>query len=193
MENKNIFISGVGGQGVILASKVLCNMALNAGLDVKQSEVHGMAQRGGSVQSQVLFGEKVYSPLIKKNGADFLLAFELIESARYIDYLKEGHTVIVNKQIIVPTTVTSGLADYPSFEDVDAALKKKTGKIIYVDADKIAQKLGNMRVVNIILIGVLAKNFPEIEKEKWIEAIKTSVKPKFVELNMKAFEAGYSL
>ncbi len=185
---KNIMIVGVGGQGSLLASKLLGRLLLDAGFDVKVSEVHGMSQRGGSVVTYVRFGEKVYSPIIDKGEADYIVSFELLEAARYVEYLKPEGKIVVNTQTIDPMPVITGAMEYP-----ENLVEKMQAKGIYVDAMdclKLANEAGSSKAVNLVLMGKLSKYFDEIPEEKWIEAIKVCVPPKFVELNLKAFELG---
>ena len=183
----NILIAGVGGQGVLLVSEILSEACLRSGYDVKKSEVHGMAQRGGSVTSHVRFGEQVHSPLIEKGQADVLVSFEELEALRWIAFLKPGGAVVVNAQRIAPMTVSSGVASYP--EDVLEQLRERTSRIVAVDGIGIAQKVGNPRVVNIVLLGALSKHL-HIEENIWRETISARVPPKTIEMNLKAFEAG---
>ncbi len=182
---KSILIVGVGGQGTLLASRIIGNLFISLGMDVKMSEVHGMAQRGGSVVTHVRCGEHVSSPLAENGGADYILAFEGLEALRNAHFLKEDGVMIINSQSIFPMPVILGKAEYP-----DKTLSGKNIK--YMDALSIAEELGNIKTVNVILIGALAKVMDNIEKGKWIEAIKTTVKPRFVDINLKAFEAGYN-
>ena len=177
METKNVMIVGVGGQGSLLASKLLGALLVAEGYDVKVSEVHGMSQRGGSVVTYVRFGDKVYSPVIAKGEADFIVSFEKIEAARYAS------------QMIDPMPVITGAAQYP--ENVLDELRDKGVFVDEIDALSLAQQAGNAKSVNIVLMGRLAKYF-SIDKEKWIEAIRSTVKPQFVDVNLKAFELGYS-
>lgn len=189
MQKLNIMLVGVGGQGTLLASRVLGSVALKESFDVKVSEVHGMSQRGGSVVTYVKFGKKVYSPLIEKSEADVILAFEQLEALRWSEFLKDGGRMIINTQKIDPMPVIIGKAKYP--QDI---VKKITGhypNTIAIDALKIAKDCGSIRAVNIVLIGVLAKS-SDIKKEVWIEAIKEVVPGKLLDVNLKAFEAGYS-
>ncbi len=184
---KNIMIVGVGGQGSLLASKLLGNLLAAEGYDVKVSEVHGMSQRGGSVVTYVRYGEKVYSPIIDKGEADFIVSFEKIEAARYASYLKKDGKIIVNTQEIEPMPVITGAAEYP----VDA-LERLAASGISVDAiDALtpAIEAGSSKAVNIVLMGRLSKYMPYSE-EKWIDAINRSVNPKFVDMNLKAFALG---
>ena len=188
-DTTNIVICGVGGQGIILASNVLCYVAFLEGLDVKKSEVHGMAQRGGSVITHVRFGEKIYSPLIEQGKGDIILSFEKLEALRYIHYLKKNGIVIVNDREIPPMSVLTGTVFYPV--NIERKLKK-SGKTFFIDAAKIALELGNIRAVNIILLGVLSK-FLKFKKESWEKAIKENVKEKFAELNIAAFDRGKNI
>lgn len=186
MNTKNIVICGVGGQGIILASNVLCTAAFAEGNDVKKSEVHGMAQRGGSVITHVRFGKKVHSPLIEQDTADLILAFEKLEALRYLNYVKPEGMIIVNDREIPPMSVLVGAAEYP--QDIDRKLRRR-GRTLFVDADERALELGNIRTANIILLGVLSQ-FMDFEKTSWDHAIKENVKAKYVDLNIVAFEKG---
>ncbi len=185
----NIMIVGVGGQGTLLASRILGNTVISEGYDVKVSEVHGMSQRGGSVVTYVKFDKKVYSPIIDKGEADIILAFEMLEAYRAMPYLKKGGKMIVNNQKIDPMPVITGAMQYP-----DEILEKMSKKIdvISVDALKLALEAGNMKAVNVVLIGLIAKN-TDIAYETWVETIKTTVPEKFLDANLKAFELGYKL
>ena len=186
---KNIMIVGVGGQGTLLASRILGNTVINEGYDVKVSEVHGMSQRGGSVVTYVKYGDKVYSPIIDRGEADIILAFEKLEAYRALPYLKKGGQIIVNTQSIDPMPVITGAASYPEgIEDKIAAKADLTA----VDALSLAKEAGNIKAVNVVLIGIMAKN-TDIPYEKWIETIKATVPPKFIDVNLKAFELGYNL
>ena len=181
-------IVGVGGQGTLLASRLLGNAMVAAGHDVKVSEVHGMSQRGGSVETYVRYGEKVYSPVIEKGGADYILAFEQLEAARYLPYLKKGGAIIVNTQRIDPMPVVAGNAVYP--EGLIEKLQEKEAKIVAVDALSLAEQAGSSKAVNVVLIGVMAKHM-ELSKEEWLKTIEATVPQKFIEMNKKAFELGY--
>ena len=183
----NIVLSGVGGQGVLLASDIIVEVAVNFGFDAKKSEVHGMAQRGGSVVSQVRYGNKIYSPLIKKGSADIILAFEKLESIRYLDYIKPDGFVIFNNQQITPLTVFTSKIEYP--QNIELLCKKKTQHVVPVNALEIAEKLGNLRVLNTIMLGVIS-NFIEFEPENWLKVISGRVPAKTVALNKQAFEQG---
>lgn len=187
METKNIMIVGVGGQGSLLASKLLGRLLLTKGYDIKVSEVHGMSQRGGSVVTYVRFGDKVYSPIIDEGEADFIVSFELLEAARYTGFLKPGGKIITNTQQINPMPVITGAAEYP------AELEKKIASlgidITAVDALALAEQAGSAKAVNIVLMGVLSAYF-DFTAEEWNAAIKASVPEKFLELNKKAFALG---
>ena len=188
MQTKNVMIVGVGGQGSLLASKLLGKLLTQEGFDVKVSEVHGMSQRGGSVVTYVRFGDKVYSPVISKGEADFIVSFEKIEAARYIRDLKKGGTVIVNTQQIDPMPVIIGNTTYPA-----AILEEMTQKGVHVDAIDaltLAGEAGSAKACNIVLMGRLAKYF-DIPYEKWEAAIEKCVKPAFIDINKKAFALGY--
>ncbi|MBE7020583.1 MAG: indolepyruvate oxidoreductase subunit beta [Ruminococcaceae bacterium] len=186
---KNIMIVGVGGQGTLLASRILGNTVIEEGYDVKVSEVHGMSQRGGSVVTYVKYGEKVYSPIIDRGEADIILAFELLEAYRALPYLKKGGKLIVNTQSIDPMPVITGMAEYP--KDI---VKKLSAVVdtLPIDALKLAKEAGNMKAVNVVLIGVMAKS-TDIPYENWIEIIKKTVPEKFLDVNLKAFDAGYNI
>ncbi|MDO4474821.1 MAG: indolepyruvate oxidoreductase subunit beta [Eubacteriales bacterium] len=184
---KNIMIVGVGGQGSLLASKLLGHLLLTEGYDVKVSEVHGMSQRGGSVVTYVRFGEKVYSPIIDKGEADFIVSFEQLEAARYLPCLKKGGRIVTNSQKIDPMPVITGAAQYP--EDLLGKLKEANVQVDAMDCVSLAQEAGNVKAVNIVLMGRLS-NYFDIPLEKWEKAIEACVPAKFVELNKKAFELG---
>ncbi len=189
MKDLNILIVGVGGQGTLLASVLLGKIALEEGFDVKLAEVHGMAQRGGSVVTHVRISEtQVRSPLIEEGGADVIVAFEELEAYRWISYLKKDGSIFVNTQQIKPMPVIMGTAEYP--EDVAGFLRANANKVICLDALDIAIKCGNQKAVNTVLLGAMAKELP-FPKETWIKQIESTVKPKFVELNKLAFEQGY--
>ena len=186
---KSIMIVGVGGQGSLLASKLMGRLLLNEGYDVKVSEVHGMSQRGGSVVTYVKYGDKVHSPVIEIGEADYIISFEKIEAARWVKYLKPDGKIIVNAQEIDPMPVITGVAEYPS--EVLEEIKDKGIFVDKIDALTLAEKAGSSKAVNIVLMGRLAKYF-DIEYNKWVEAIEQVVAPKFVEMNKIAFESGYS-
>lgn len=188
METKSIMIVGVGGQGTLLASRILGNAVISEGFDVKVSEVHGMSQRGGSVVTYVRYGDKVHSPVIDKGGADIILAFELLEAQRALPYLKKGGKIIVNTQRIDPMPVIIGACEYPA--GIENKLKE-IADTTAVDALALAKEAGNIKAVNVVLIGVMAKN-TDIPYEVWIETIKNTVPEKFLEVNLKAFNSGYN-
>ena len=186
---KSVMIVGVGGQGSLLASKLLGRLLVDEGYDVKVSEVHGMSQRGGSVVTYVRYGERVYSPIITEGEADIIISFEKLEAARYARYLKADGTIVVNTQEIDPMPVIIGAAQYPT--DVLDELTAKGVKVEALDALSLAIKAGSPKAVNIVLMGKAAEKFG-IPKEKWITAIENTVAPKFVEMNKIAFELGYN-
>ena len=188
METKSIMIVGVGGQGTLLASRIIGNTVIAEGYDVKVSEVHGMSQRGGSVVTYVRYGEKVWSPVIDKGGADMILAFEPLEAMRALPYLKKGGKLIVNTQQIDPMPVITGAREYPA--NLCDTLRAQADATV-IDAAKLATEAGTIKAVNVVLIGVTAKN-SGIEKEKWLSAIRSTVPPKFLDVNLKAFELGYA-
>ena len=187
METKNIMIVGVGGQGSLLASKLLGRLFLTKGYDVKVSEVHGMSQRGGSVVTYVRFGEKVYSPVIDKGEADFIVSFELLEAARWTEYLKKDGKIVAATQKINPMPVIIGAATYP--EALEEKICAAGIELDAFDALKIAEEAGSAKAVNIALMGRLSKYF-DFTVEEWMKAIEDSVPPKFLELNKKAFLLG---
>ena len=187
METKNIMIVGVGGQGSLLASKLLGRLLLTRGYDIKVSEVHGMSQRGGSVVTYVRFGDKVYSPVIDKGQADYIVSFELLEAARWTEYLKPDGKIIVNTQQINPMPVIIGAAEYP--QGLVGKMVAAGLQVDAFDALTLAEQAGSPKAVNIVLMGYLSKNFDFTEVE-WMEAIEQSVPAKFLELNKAAFTLG---
>jgi indolepyruvate ferredoxin oxidoreductase beta subunit len=188
-EVRNILLVGVGGQGTILASKILSEALLNAGYDVKMSEVHGMSQRGGSVSTQIRFGEKVYSPIVGAGEADVIVSFEKMEALRWVGYLKPGGRMVINDFEIPSAPILMGQAEYPAAIEEKLAAKVD---ILMVKAADIAKGLGNARVMNIVLLGALVKAM-QIEGIDWDKVIQGSVKKGFEELNVRAFHAGYDL
>ena len=184
---KNIMIVGVGGQGTLLASRILGSVLMGQGYDVKMSEVHGMSQRGGSVVTYVKFGEKVYSPLVDLGEADYIIAFERLEGARWISYLKEGGTLILNDRRISPMPVITGAMEYPG--EIVEKLRGKGAKVLACDALSMANEAGNAKSVNVVMIGILSA-LTEFPEEVWQAALTECVKPKFLELNKKAFSFG---
>jgi len=186
---KNIMIVGVGGQGTLLASKILGSVLLDKGYDVKVSEVHGMSQRGGSVVTYVRYGEQVFSPVICEGEAELLLSFEQLETARWLPFLKKGGKIMVNRQVINPMPVITGAAAYP--EGLFEKIRGKGVDLIEIDALSLALQAGNSKAVNVVLLGLLASKM-DIEKESFIKALHENVPPKFIDLNLKAFELGFS-
>ena len=189
METKSIMIVGVGGQGTLLSSRLLGAVLTAKGYDVKVSEVHGMSQRGGSVVTYVKYGDEVYSPIIEKGEADYILSFEQLEAARWLPYLKESGKLIVNTQKIDPMPVVIGAAEYP--QAVVEAIAATGADITSIDALSLAVEAGSSKAVNVVLMGVLAAK-TDIAYETWVEAVKATVPEKFLELNLKAFDMGYN-
>lgn len=183
----NLFLCGVGGQGILLASEIISSACMNAGFDVKQSEVHGMAQRGGSVISHIRFGKKVYSPLIEPGDADFVVSFEMLEALRYLPYMNKETKVIVNTQKILPAPVAIGMDTYPS-EVVDQLRQRKLS-IFPVDAFDIAQAIGETRAVNMVLVGALSA-FLSLEESAFMQAIERRIPEKIRKVNIEAFLKG---
>jgi indolepyruvate ferredoxin oxidoreductase beta subunit len=183
----NIVLAGVGGQGILLASEIIARAAMAAGHDVKTNEVHGMAQRGGSVIAQIRYGPKVHSPLIPAGSAQVLGALERIEALRCLDYLAPGGLAVVSSQTVIPLTVSSGTASYPA--DAEARIRKTFPRLIYLDAVALASALGNVRASNAVVLGALSTGL-DLPAAAWQEAIRGSVKEKFLEVNRQAFAAG---
>ena len=186
----SVMIAGVGGQGTVLASKILGLAAMKAGLDVKQSEIHGMSQRGGSVVTHVRFGDKVHSPLVTKGNADVIMAFEELEALRYLPYLKKTGSIIVNTQKMLPMPVITGAAQYP--EEPPKEMADLGAKVIAVDASGLGLSLGDARAANVVLLGVLAGALPFAD-QIWQEAIRESIRPNLVAMNLEAFQAGRAI
>ena len=187
VQTKSVMIVGVGGQGSLLASRVLGQTLQNEGYDVRVSEVHGMSQRGGSVVTYVRYGERVYSPIVCEGEADYIVSFEKIEAARYANCLKDRGTIVVNTQEIDPMPVITGQAEYPS--DALEKLRELGAKVDDIDAFSLAVEAGSTKAVNIVLMGRLSK-YMDIDEEKWLTAIEQTVKPRFLEANRKAFLLG---
>lgn len=187
MQTQNIMIVGVGGQGTLLASKLLGKLLLGKGYDVKVSEVHGMSQRGGSVVTYVRYGEKVYSPVIDKGEADVIVSFEMLEAARWAEYLKPDGVIITNTQQVNPMPVITGAQAYP--ENLESKIKDLGIKLDALDALSLAEEVGSAKAVNIVLMGRLSKLF-DFTVDEWLTAIEQSVPEKFLELNKKAFALG---
>jgi indolepyruvate ferredoxin oxidoreductase, beta subunit len=197
LESVNFLLAGVGGQGTILAADVLVNVGMSAGYQVKQAEVHGMSQRGGSVTSHVRWGEVVYSPMAGAGEIDVYLAFEKVEALRNLNQLRPGALALINMQAIEPITVTSGGQSYPDDDALRAAVAQATGHAAYVDGAAIAAALGNVRAANVVLLGALSALMergglggPALTPAIWLEVIEARVPAKHVELNRRAFQAG---
>lgn len=189
-ETVNLIFSGVGGQGVLLATELICGAALQAGMDVKKSEIHGMAQRGGSVVSHVRYGEKVYSPIIEKGTADVVVSFELLEAARYLEFLRPGGMVIVNDLRLAPMPVLTGKAEYPT--DLDQRLADKAQKVYKLPAQDVANRIGNKNVVNVVILGALSKLL-EFDEAHWKDVLEKRVPERFLDVNRVAFKEGRDL
>ncbi len=189
MSTKSIMIVGVGGQGTLLASRILGNLAIQKGYDVKVSEVHGMSQRGGSVVTYVKYGEQVHSPVICQGEADIIISFEELEALRWLPYLKKGGKLITNVQQIMPMPVIIGAAEYP--QDILETLKKEEVDLVSVNALEIAESILNSKVTNVVLLGVLAK-YLEFDQQDWVDAVLSTVPEKFKEANETAFLQGYN-
>ena len=189
MITKNIMIVGVGGQGTLLTSRILGNLAIGGGYDVKLSEVHGMAQRGGSVVTFVRYGEEVAEPIVEEGQADVLIAFEKLEALRYLHFLKEDGVIVVNDWRIDPITVVTGAAQYP-----DGVIESlcKARKTVVVEATRTAIEMGAPKAFNVIVLGAAAR-YVGFRREDWLQVIEATVPPKTMEVNRKAFEAGYSM
>ena len=185
----NFLITGVGGQGTILASDIMAAVGLAAGYDVKKSDILGLAVRGGAVVGHVRWGEQVHSPIVPEGRVDYLLAFEILECLRWLNQVRPEGTVLVNQQEIHPVTVSSGFATYPEKETVDKALQAATSNVYHVPGLDIAQKLGNTRVLNVVLLGTLSALLP-VEPEIWENVLKERVPSRFIDLNLKAFRQG---
>ncbi|NCC62648.1 MAG: indolepyruvate oxidoreductase subunit beta [Verrucomicrobiae bacterium] len=183
----SVFLTGVGGQGILLASEIISNAAMLSGFDVKTNEVHGMAQRGGTVTALVRYGPKVYSPLICEGDARVLCAFEMAEAIRAAHYLAPGGLAVVNQYRIIPVTVSSGSAIYP--EDIKETLRKRFPRLCYFDATQKAIEAGTEKAANVVLLGATSVGL-DLPEETWLEAIRKTVKPKFLDVNLKAFTAG---
>lgn len=189
MKTKNILLVGVGGQGTILAGTLLTRGLIEAGFDVKMSEIHGMSQRGGSVSTFVRYGDKVYSPVVEKGTCDMIVAFEKLEAVRFMPYLHKDAELVVNDFTIMPSSVLCGLASYP--DNLDEILTQHAN-LTMIDAGKIARELGNEKVMNVILLATIVKKMG-LDKEHFREIIRTNVKKAFVEMNLEAFARGLAL
>ena len=189
MDKADFLLAGVGGQGVLTASDIIAELGMAIGLDAKKSEVHGFSQRGGVVESHVRWGKKVGAPLGERGRIDYLLAFELMESARWIEYLKPGGVVIVNRQRILPMSATVGDALYPMDETIDSALHKITDRVVYVEGLEIAKSFGNKNLANTVMLGALAHEL-DVDPETWLDVIVKRVPSKYIEQNKQAFWKG---
>ena len=187
MKTKNVMIVGVGGQGSLLASKLLGHLLMSQGYDVKVSEVHGMSQRGGSVVTYVRYGDAVYSPVIDKGEADYIVSFEALEAARWMAYLKEGGVIVTNTQQIDPMPVITGAMKYP--EDVIGKMKAAGINVDALDCLKLAEEAGSSKAVNVVLLGRLSHHF-DIDDAAWMASLEAIVPSRFLEMNKKAFELG---
>ena len=188
----DILMAGVGGQGTILASNILADVGLELGYHVKKSEVHGMAQRGGTVESHVRWGDKVFAPLVEQGHADYLIGFEMLETARWPHYINEGAVVVVNRYRIPPPTVNLGKAKYPTEQEIESILTSAGGRVIWIDGTQIATDLGNPAMIGVVLLGALSGLLGG-EADTWLKVIQRLVPEKFLEMNKKAFQAGRDL
>jgi indolepyruvate ferredoxin oxidoreductase beta subunit len=193
MSNINFILAGVGGQGTLLASNVVAHVGAEAGFDVKKAEVHGMAQRGGSVNSHVRWGDKIFSPLIGRGEVDYLVVFEKLEALRYLDMLRPGGTVLVGEMRIPPLTVSSGNDVYPDDERVQRMIGARTDKYHLVPSIQLAEEAGNARAHNVVVLGVLSCLVDGVPGEAWRQVISRWVPKRYVDVNMSAFEAGRRL
>jgi len=189
-KGKSLLLAGVGGQGILLASDIICRVMMEKGYDVKKSEVHGMAQRGGCVTSHVRYGKKVYSPLARKGDIDVIVAFEKLESLRYLDYLKTGGMVLVNNEEIYPPSVNLGEADYP--KEIFESLQRQVGKdrVKVIPGLELAAQSGNRRAVNTVMLGAISRFIPEISPEDWKKVLAENLPEKIIKANLKAFDLG---
>jgi indolepyruvate ferredoxin oxidoreductase beta subunit len=188
---KRVMLAGVGGQGILLASRILCAGLIKAGYDVKSSEVHGMAQRGGSVVTQLSYGERVYSPLVGAGAVDLLITLEKLEALRYVHFLKRNGALLMNAREIPSLPVLTGAVDYP--QDIEERLSKYPISLHTIDADGAADKLGNLRVMNVVLLGAMVKLAGLEGLVDWPSIVAEAVKPAYRQVNLKAFAAGASL
>ena len=189
MKTINILIVGVGGQGVIMASDLLAKIGIKEGLDVKKSEIHGMAQRGGSVESHVRIGDKVLAPLIPKGAADFMISVEQVEALRHLDDISKDSTILVSTFRAIPPSVTVGGETYPETDKIEAELKRHSNHVAMIDVPSLMRKVGNPRVANIILLGAMSVFMP-FSAAKWLEVIEESMPAKILEINKTAFSVG---
>jgi indolepyruvate ferredoxin oxidoreductase, beta subunit len=190
MKKIDILLTGVGGQGIILASDIICEAALAAGYDTKKTDALGMAQRGGSVVSHVRIGQKVWSPLIKEGTVDIIVAFEKLEGARWCNYLRPDGVAIINNQAIPPLSVNTGIDKYPSDDEIAGAMSQQTEKVPFVDGFKTARELGDSRALNAYLLGCLSQLVPFIKVKVWKDKLRERVPAKALEINLAAFDRG---
>ena len=188
-ETKSIVLVGVGGQGILLASEILAQAAMLEGYDVKTNEVHGMAQRGGSVMAQIRYGKDVKSPLVARNGAHILGSLEKVEALRFCDYIRPEGLAVVSTQAIMPVTVSTNAASYPTDAQAEDRLRRAFPRLVYIDATKIADNLGDIRAANIVILGAISKGL-DLPLAAWEKAISLCVKERFLETNRRAFAAG---
>ena len=189
LDTRNFLFVGVGGQGILTASDITAEVGLAVGLNAKKSEIHGFSQRGGVVESHVRWGERIGSPMGEIGAIDYLVSFEILEAARFVSSLKPGGIVITNTQKLIPMSVSSGGFAYPSEKEIEASLKSRTDSVLFVDALQIAQRLGNMRLVNTIVLGALS-TYLEVDSTIWLNVIERRVPPKYAALNRQAFREG---
>jgi len=190
MKTINFFLTGVGGQGTLLASNVLAQVGVRAGFDVKKAEVHGMAQRGGSVSSQIRWGEEIHSPLITEGEVDYLAAFEKLEALRYLEMLRPGSTALVGEMAIPPLSVSSGDDVYPDDEQVQRVIGAVTDDIHFVPSLRLAERAGNVRAHNVVVLGALSNFIEQVPAETWLEVITGWVPKRYIDVNKQAFQMG---
>ena len=190
MRNLNFLLVGVGGQGTLLASNVVAHTGVSAGFDVKKAEVHGMAQRGGSVSSHTRWGDIIRSPLIGRGEVDYLVSFERLEALRYVEMLRPGGTALIGEMRISPLSVSSGSDVYPDDEQVRAIVSEVTDRLVFVPSISLAEKVGNVRAHNIVVLGALSTFIDEVSPETWLQVIAEWVPQRFIEVNRQAFEVG---
>jgi indolepyruvate ferredoxin oxidoreductase beta subunit len=190
MKDTSFLLTGVGGQGTLLASNVLARTGVRAGYDVKKAEVHGMAQRGGSVSSQIRWGNKIYSPLIAQGEVDYLVALEKLETLRYVDMLRPGGTVIIGDMRIPPLSVSSGSDAYPDDEQIRRTVEQVAGEVCFVPSTRLAKEAGNVRAHNIVVLGALSSYLDDVASTIWQEVIAQWVPARYVQVNLQAFQMG---
>lgn len=190
MKDRSFLLTGVGGQGTLLASNVLARTGVRAGFDVKKAEVHGMAQRGGSVSSQIRWGERIYSPLIAQGEVDYLVALEKLETLRYVDMLRPGGTVVIGDMRIPPLSVSSGADVYPDDEQIRKTVEQVAGKVCFVPSTRLAKEAGNVRAHNIVVLGALSSYLDDVASTIWQEVIAQWVPERYVQVNLQAFQMG---